>query len=132
MLTGKLKTKLFSLALSGILFVINASANADQQRIKFAKGENSATVSGSVLRGEQDSYLVGGREGQKMSVKISSDGKNAVFQIRDAASGKYLSGAGASDDATEWSDPLPTTGDYEIVVGGTRGNADYKLSVTVK
>lgn len=115
-----------------LAFAAVVSADGIKQRIKFARGESSASVSGTVIRGDRDTYIVGGREGQKMSVKISSGEKNAAFQIRDAASGKYLSGAGETDDATEWSDPLPATGDYEIIVGGTRGNAEYKLSVSIK
>lgn len=132
MLTWKLRTKIFALGVLIISFFINATAIDKHQRIKFAKGENSATVSGSIVRGKTDSYLIGGREGQKLSVKISSDEKNAVFQIRDVASDKYLNGAGAGDDAMEWSDSLPATGDYEIVISDTHGNADYKLSVSVK
>lgn len=115
-----------------LTFAAAVSADGIRQRIKFARGETSASVSGAVIRGDRDTYLVGGREGQKMSVKVSSTEKNAVFQIRDAASGRFLSGANEGDDATEWSDPLPTTGDYEIIVGGTRGNAEYKLSVSIK
>lgn len=132
MTTHQSKRKLLMLCFLSIIFAVDAIAGDDQKRIKFAKGENSATVAGNVLRGENDKYLIGGREGQKMSVKISSEEKNAVFQIRDAANGKYLPGAGEADDATEWSEMLPTTGDYEIIVGGTRGNADYKLTVTIK
>ncbi|MGI9034859.1 MAG: hypothetical protein ACR2GD_02355 [Pyrinomonadaceae bacterium] len=109
-----------------------ASADGVRQRIKFARGENSASVEGSVARGGRDIYIIGGREGQKMSVKISSDENNAVFQIRDAASKKFVSGAGEGDDATEWSNAIPATGDYEIIIGGARGGASYKLSVTIK
>lgn len=127
MTASKSKLKMFSLGFLSILLAINAFAQNEQQRIKFARGENSATVSGSVSSGKNDSYLIGGREGQKMSVRISSGGKNAAFQIRDAANGTYLGSAGS--DATEWSGALPTTGDYEIVVSGS---ADYKLTVTIK
>lgn len=113
-------------------FAVTVSADGIKQRIKFARGESSTAVTGSVARGDRDTYLLGGREGQKMSVKISSDEKNAVFQIRDAANGKFLRGANEGDDATGWNGALPTTGDYEIIVGGTRGNASYKLSVAIK
>ena len=43
-----------------------------------------------------------------------------------------LEGAGELDDATEWSGKLPKSGDYEIIVGGIRGNASYVLTVTLK
>lgn len=122
----------FLSSILALTFAANASTDGIRQRIKFARGETSATVSGAVIRGDRDTYVVGGREGQKMSIRVSSAEKNAAFQIRDAANGKFLSGAGETDDATEWSDPLPTTGDYEIIVGGTRGNAEYKLNVSIK
>ena len=66
-----------------------------------------------------------------MNVKITSPEDNAVFQISDA-NGEYLQGAGEADDATALTSDLPRTGDYEIVVGGTRGNASYKLTVSIK
>lgn len=132
MTVRKLQIAALSMILMSFLFTINAAANDERQRIKFARGENSTSISGSAVSGSRISYLVGGREGQKMSVKISSNEKNAVFQIKDAANGKFLSRAGESDAATEWNDTVSTTGDYEIVVGSTRGNTDYKLSVTVK
>jgi len=31
-----------------------------------------------------------------------------------------------------WNGALPRSGDYVIEVGGTRGNATYKLKVTVR
>jgi hypothetical protein len=119
--------------LIALSFAFTASALADgvRERIKFARGKSSATVSGSVIRGDRDVYTIGAREDQKMTVRISSPEKNAVFQIRKT-NGDFLPGAGEEDNTLEWSDALPTTGDYEIVVGGTRGNASYKLTVSIK
>ena len=66
-----------------------------------------------------------------MSVKITSVEKNAVFFIEKPGGG-YLDGAGEGDDQTVWKGILPDRGDYRITVAGTRGNATYKLSVTIK
>ena len=126
----KFKTFFLLIALAFSLTTI-ASADGIRKHIKFARGKSSATVSGAVVRGDRDVYTIGARENQKMTVKITSPEKNAVFQIRKA-NGDFLSGADEGDDATSWSNALPTTGDYEIVVGGTRGNASYKLTVTIK
>jgi hypothetical protein len=112
-------------------FTAIASAEGVRKRIKFARGKSSATVSGAVVRGDQDTYIIGAREGQKMTVRITSPEKNAVFQIKKS-NGDFLSGASEGDDAASWSDALLATGDYEIVVGGTRGNASYKLTVAIK
>jgi hypothetical protein len=43
-----------------------------------------------------------------------------------------LSGAGEEDDAMNWSGELPEDAEYVIVVGGTRGNASYKLTLSIK
>lgn len=112
-------------------FASLTAADGIRKRIKFAKGKSAATVSGAVVRGDSDTYLVGAKAGQTMTVKVTSPENNAVFQIKDA-NGEYLQGAGETDDATSVTSDLPATGDYEIVVGGTRGNATYKLTVSVK
>ena len=107
------------------------SADGVRKRLKFAKGRSATTVSGAVIRGDQDTYIIGARKGQTMRVKITSLEKNAVFDVKDA-NGNYLQDAGESDDATNWTGDLPSTGDYEITVSGTRGNATYKLTVSIK
>jgi hypothetical protein len=108
-----------------------ASADGITKRIKFARGRTSATVSGTVIRGDRDTYLLGANGGQTMSVRITSLENNAVFQI-EAPDGSFLSGAGETDDARRWSGRLPEKGDYKIIVGGTRGNASYKVTVSIR
>lgn len=122
-------TLLLTIALS---FAALVSADGIRKRIKFPKGKSSATVSGAVIRGDRDTYVVGAKAGQTMTVRITSRERNAVFQIRDATNGEYLQDAGEADDATSITSDLPATGDYEIIVGGTRGNASYKLTVAIK
>jgi len=46
--------------------------------------------------------------------------------------GESLPEAGETNDAKVWKGRLPVSGKYLIVVGGTRGNADYKLIVAVR
>lgn len=101
------------------------------KRIRFAKGQSSATVSASVIRGDRDAYIVGAKKGQKMTVKITALENNAAFTILTPGK-KYLERAGELDDQTSWTGTLPAGGDYKIEVGGTRGNATYKLTVTIK
>lgn len=101
------------------------------KRIRFAKGQSSATVSESVIRGDRDTYIVGARKGQKMTVKITALENNAAFTILTPGK-KYLERAGELDDQTSWTGTLPASGDYRIEVGGTRGNATYKLTVTIR
>ena len=108
-----------------------AKADGITSRIKFARGKSSAVLSNSVIRGDEDTYIVRAKAGQKMSVKITSVESNAVFFIEKPGGG-YLENAGEGDDRTVWTDRLPDAGDYKIIVAGTRGNATYKLSVKIK
>ncbi|MEZ5426778.1 MAG: hypothetical protein R2747_10960 [Pyrinomonadaceae bacterium] len=119
------------LALNFLGFSNIARADGVTKRIRFAKGKYSATVSNSVIRGDRDTYIVGAKKGQKMTVKITALEDNAAFTILTPKE-DYLENAGEYDDQTNWSGTLPDSGDYRIEVGGTRGNATYKLTVTIK
>jgi len=67
-----------------------------------------------------------------MIVTIMSIEDNAVFRIVDRETGYYLDGAGELDDSKRWEGSLPSKGDYEIIVGGTWGNAEYTLKVFIE
>jgi hypothetical protein len=109
---------------------INTSAQSDK-RIKFKRGESSATLSGGAPRGETAGYLVGASKNQTMIISIASVENNAVFQVKDLNTGYFLPGAGEYDDATSWEGILPSKGDYRIIVGSTRGGTEYTLIVTI-
>lgn len=119
------------LTLSVVSLAAATLADGVTKRVKFAKGKHSATISGAVVRGDRDTYILGAAAGQTMTVGITSLEKNAVFQI-ETPNGGYFDGAGEMDDAMSFTGELPRNGDYRIVVGGTRGNATYKLTVSIK
>jgi hypothetical protein len=127
--------------LVGTLLAAPASAGVRTKTLRFAPGASSGTASDAVLRGDRDHYNVGARKGQRMTVGITSVERNAVFQIYRPGwkldgdgfpAGTCLKGAGEGEDATSWSGTLPASGSYLVVVGGTRGNAAYKLTVGIK
>jgi hypothetical protein len=121
-------------AFLGILLVVTtltAFAEGLKKRIKFPKGFSGVTLKGGVIRGDRDVYLLKAGKGQTMKVTITSTENNAVFQIY-APNAKALKGADETDDATKWKGRLPLAGDYQIVVGGTRGNASYSITVEVE
>jgi hypothetical protein len=112
--------------------------------IRFEQGASGKDLSGAVIRGERSLYSLDARSGQRLNVSISAAEDNAVFQIygpgaraerRDYGveilGGKTLPGAGEGDDAKKWSGFLPDTGMYLVVVGPTRGNATYTLTVLI-
>ena len=96
------------------------------QRIRFAAGESSAVIKRAVIRGEQDTFLLWAKKGQRMILRISALEKNAAFDL--VAPG----GSTIASEATSWNDALPANGNYRIVVGPTRGNATYELRVEIQ
>ncbi|HLN10580.1 MAG TPA: hypothetical protein VK281_16695 [Xanthobacteraceae bacterium] len=108
----------------------DAAAEGVTRRVRFAPGSQTATISGGLVRGDRDAYLLRANAGQWMRVSISSGEHNAVFQIA-GPDGRELAGAGAADDAERWSGALARSGEYRISIGGTRGNATYTLTVGI-
>ena len=92
----------------------------------FDAGESGTTVSDAVVRGDRDVYVVGAQGGQQMYLSITSVEDNAVFDVIDP------SGIILGTEMTDEMIYLPHTGDYEIIVGGTRGNATYDLSIDIE
>jgi hypothetical protein len=108
------------------------SAQGVKKKVRFAKGTSSITIREAVVSGDRDRYYIGAKAGQTMTVKITSTEKNAVFQIYFHGEEESLPGAGDGDDAMNWSGKLPIDNEYVIVVGGTRGNATYALTISIK
>jgi hypothetical protein len=102
------------------------SQQSQTRRIQFAPGAVSAVVEGGVVRGTRNIYLLRARRGQTIKLNITSVEQNAVFDIQ-APNGRFL-----QQESTRWRGVLPVTGDYSVIVGGTRGNATYKLDVTIE
>ncbi len=101
------------------------------RRIRFAPGAISATIEDAVIRGTRDIYLVGASKGQTMIIKITSLENNAVFELK-APPNKAGQRRILDPETINWTGVLPQSGDYQVIVGGTRGNANYKLQVTIK
>ena len=134
---------MLALLMVGALLTGVAEAGVVKE-VNFAKNSNSTVIEASVVRGESDQYFLTGKAGQKMEVSISAVEQNAAFAIyqpgykagKDAdgileIKGAALKGAGEGEDATAWQGVLPSSGKYLILVGGTRGNATYKLKITI-
>ncbi|MBF0529779.1 MAG: hypothetical protein HQK55_11030 [Deltaproteobacteria bacterium] len=123
----------FFVVLVMILTAAGLQARDISKSLKFAPGTSEAVIRGAVIRGDQDIYEINASEGQTMEVSINALEDNAAFVLRAprSAGGKPLKGADEGDDATQWKGKLPGTGVYRIEVGGTRGNAEYKLKVSI-
>lgn len=104
----------------------SAPTYANTQRVAFAPGTSGAVMSSAVVRGDRDLYLLKAQEGQVMELFITAIEDNAAFQLV-SPTGTVLVQEGTEEEVA-----LPETGDYQVIVGGTRGNASYDLAVTVR
>ncbi|WP_299452409.1 hypothetical protein [uncultured Microscilla sp.] len=119
----------FALGLCNISY--GQSTTTHMKVVQFKKGTQGASYQDAVIRGERMVYVLGARKGQTMIVKVWAKEKNVVFQIRHRKTKKYLPDTEPGKGARTWTGALPYSGNYEVIVGGTRGNASYNISFTI-
>ncbi|MBD0334325.1 MAG: hypothetical protein ICV62_02450 [Cyanobacteria bacterium Co-bin13] len=105
--------------------LLEGATALNSQQVQFEPGTSTSTLEGGVARGERNVYRVSAQGGQQMALNITSPENNAVFDVI-SPSGYVLARESTSEDLL-----LPQTGDYQIVVGGTRGNAVYTLKIDI-
>lgn len=93
--------------------------------VAFDPGASATVMADSVIRGNRHTYTVAAGAGQTMELLITSIEDNAVFDLIDPA-GNVLEA-----EATNTTTVLPDDGVYRVVVGGTRGNASYELTIVI-
>lgn len=111
--------------------------------VVFPAGTTKTVVYGAVARGEQAYYRFRAGVGQEVHVALLSTESNAVAQLYGPeprlvesdglveVRGSALPGIGPGDDVAEWFGFLPESGSYLLVVGSTRGGAEYQLSLEI-
>lgn len=118
---------------SGVAAMAQGGGKAEPNRIEFKPGASSTSISGVVRGDEQAEYLVGAKQGQRLTIKlISVPAKSSVFQLLGVDNDTL----GLEYDANyNYSGVLPKTGDYFISVRRpteAKGTSRYKLVVTVR
>jgi hypothetical protein len=110
----------------------------DAQRIPFRSGQASALRSGRLAALEAQSYLVTIAAGQRLEVRLESDGRDprdALFRIVHHARGRPIDAA-AGAGATTWSGAVTDGGDYRIDIArvSRQGAAEivYRLAVALR
>lgn len=100
------------------------------QRINFAPGAISATVSGSTSAIAPARYVLRANGGQQMNVTLAADNTSAYITVIGPSSGNVAAAGGIIQN---WAGMLPTTGDYiiEVLNPGT-GLANFNLTVTIQ
>jgi hypothetical protein len=102
-----------------------ATAGDDYQRIQFAPGTDSATVSGSIAPGTTASYVLRASAGQTMNVSLGPDQFAALTTIY-GPDGDVVGAGHTTATAT-----MPSTGDYVVEIGNTGTTNGFTLTVTI-
>ena len=102
-----------------------------QQRLRFARGASSATVSGAAALAFPDSWTFEARRGQLVTLSLQhTSGANASFTVvgPDTDGARVL-----TDLQIRWSNRLPADGQYTILVDAKGdGRAKYALTVEIR
>ena len=116
-----------------LLFSFNdASAQRSRcRRVQFQSGQNTAVLRGTVRARQLFCYTLRAREGQRMSVRVTSPRNNVRLTIEpdleqdvDPLYGGY--------GVARWENNLPADGDYRIMVWVPRGTSTFRLAVTIQ
>lgn len=97
------------------------------QRVQFKRGSSSAIVKGKASIALPDTYLVGARQGQVMTVQLTSPAKSVKFMVMSPVSTSLI-----ADNARTWTGTLPETGDYHIIVEGDERGGTYTMTISIK
>jgi hypothetical protein len=135
-----MKTKIMIFAALLFFAAINVFAQdggkAEPNRIKFAKGKSSATVSGQIYGDVQAEYVFTVKAGQTVTLKITSipKGKFAAFKVvNDAGAPEFVS---ERDSNYDYIFTAPYSGNYVVSVhfrpAGKVDSARYNLTLSIK
>ena len=97
------------------------------RRVQFKRGESSATVRGKASIALPDTWLVGARAGQTMTVQLTSPSKSVTFLVMSPVSTSLI-----ADNARTWTGTLPENGDYHIIVDGDERGGTYTMTISIK
>lgn len=124
-----------TVAALALMLVGVAQAQVRTDRVQFAKGASSKTITGSIKGDESVDYLVGARAGQTLSVTLKPGNASNYFNVLPPGSDTALF-VGSSSGNT-YSGRLPANGDYRVRVylmrNAARRNeaANYTLTIGV-
>lgn len=99
------------------------------ERIEFAAGSSSATVSGQLNAFDSDQYVLRALAGQTMSVDLTFTEGEAILVVWGADGDVLISDHA---ETSTFEGVLPTTQDYYILVKGRPdGSTSYSMTVTI-
>lgn len=123
----KFDGKQYREAQTRIVHLETGESKPASRRVQFKRGSSSATVHGKVSIALPDTYLVGVRAGQVMTVQLTSPAKSVRFMVMSPISTSLI-----ADHARTWTGGLPETGDYHIIVDGDERGGTYTMTISIK
>lgn len=121
------------LAILTALFLASSAYSADHEKsISFPSGTNSVEMDVTVMKGDRDVYLVNVRSGQSISVWTLAPEDSATFSVYEPKAENPVPGTEKGNDATGWTGTATKSGEYKIVVEGTKDSVSYKFHVSLK
>ena len=97
------------------------------RRLQFKRGTSEATVQGKVSIALPDTYLVGARAGQVMTVRVTAARKAVRFMVMSPSTRSLV-----ADNSRDWTGVLGETGDYTIIIDSDARNSTYSMTVSIK
>lgn len=125
--TYKFDGKQYREARSMMVHMGTGETKPSYRRIQFRRGASSTTVQSKVSVGLPDTYLLGARAGQVMTVKLTAPRQKVRFMIMNSRTTESL-----ADNTTSWTGTLPETGDYHILVDTDGDGRTYSMTITIK
>jgi len=97
------------------------------RRVQFKRGTSSTTLQGRVSISLPDTYVVGARAGQVMTVTLTAPSRSVKFTVMTSRTTNML-----ADNTRSWTGTLPETDDYLIVVEGDEKGGTYSMTISIK
>jgi hypothetical protein len=113
-------------ASSRIVNLRTGESKPASRRVQFSRGASSTTVQGRVSLELSDTWVIGARAGQVMTVQLTSPGK-VRFMLMTSRTTESL-----ADNTRSWTGTLPETGDYILLVDTDAKAATYSMTITIK
>jgi hypothetical protein len=97
------------------------------RRVQFKRGTSSTTLHGKASIALPDTYLVGARAGQVMTVELTAPRKSVRFLVMSPTTRNLV-----ADNARHWTGTLPENGDYTIIVDADERGGIYSMTISIK
>lgn len=124
--TYKFDGKQYRETSSRIVHSETGESKPSYRRVQFKRGMSSATLRGKVSIAMPDTYLIGARSGQVMTVEITAPRQSVRFMVMSPKT------ASLADNERSWTGTLTENGDYTIMVDADEKGGAYSITITIK